>query len=515
MKLRILIIMMGLSRTMVSAQSNFFPGTGSVGIGTITPDTSAILEIKSTQQGVLIPRMKKVQRDSIHIPTTGLLIYQTNGTPGFYYYNGSLWTPLSPSGANTALSNLKSPSVNSVLQPLADDSINLGAPDRNWKSTYLKSINIDGDVFVYDGNNRDSDNTFIGATHNFTNVGGKNTWVGNNAGAGNITGYDNTFVGYSAGKSNTIGSRNSFFGKNAGLTTKGGLKLTFLGSNAGKANTTALSNAFVGAFSGYKTKTGGVNAFFGDQTGTLNISNVQNVCIGSHSGVINVGSGNSFIGYSSGAKITTGANNTFVGSGADATLLSASNSIAIGYLATVDQSNVIRFGDTDVIKIGIGCSPLTDDVLDFQVTTAKLTTGGAWTNASDRKLKNNFQNLNSDDILEKVNLLRIQRWHYIADQDASTHIGPVAQEFYQLFEAGDDSTIATTDPSGVALKAIQALTEKGEHKDAIIAQQKSQIEELKTMIADLRQSLSQYSLNYQNSKEQIENSIDQKKTGAK
>jgi hypothetical protein len=282
-----------------------------------------------------------------------------------------------------------------------------------------------------------------------------------------------------------------------------------LGYGAGRANTAGSSNTFVGYRSGIKNTKGGVNTFFGDLTGSLNTTGVQNVYFGSLSGTNNNGSNNTCVGYSSGAQITTGASNTFIGANADATLLSATNSIAIGYLATVDQNNVIRFGDTAITKIGIGCTPLTDDILDFQVTTAKLTTGGAWTNASDRKLKNNFQDLDANDILDKIDQLHIQRWHYIADRDASTHIGPVAQDFYHLFRVGDDTTISTIDPSGVALMAIQELTEKGQRKDATITQQQAQIDELKNMIADMQQSLSQCCTSNQNSKEQQNNSIEQ------
>ncbi|MDQ6481786.1 exosporium glycoprotein BclB-related protein [Dyadobacter sp. LHD-138] len=64
-----------------------------VGIGTISPDGSAQLDVTSPNKGVLIPRMGKIARDGIGSPATGLLIYQTDNTPGFYYYNGSAWVP--------------------------------------------------------------------------------------------------------------------------------------------------------------------------------------------------------------------------------------------------------------------------------------------------------------------------------------------------------------------------------------------------------------------------------------
>jgi hypothetical protein len=72
-----------------SAQTNTFPSTGASGIGTTTPAASSLLEINSTSKGVLLPRMSKTQRDNIVNPSTGLIIYQTNNTPGFYYYDDS------------------------------------------------------------------------------------------------------------------------------------------------------------------------------------------------------------------------------------------------------------------------------------------------------------------------------------------------------------------------------------------------------------------------------------------
>jgi len=62
-----------------------------VGIGTATPDASAALDITSTTGGLLPPRMTTTQRDAISPAATGLMIYQTDGTAGFYYYNGSSW----------------------------------------------------------------------------------------------------------------------------------------------------------------------------------------------------------------------------------------------------------------------------------------------------------------------------------------------------------------------------------------------------------------------------------------
>jgi len=66
-------------------------------------NSSAMLDVSSTTQGVLVPRMTAAQRALISSPATGLLVYQTDGTAGFYFYNGSAWTSLS-GGAGTVTS---------------------------------------------------------------------------------------------------------------------------------------------------------------------------------------------------------------------------------------------------------------------------------------------------------------------------------------------------------------------------------------------------------------------------
>ncbi len=65
------------------------------------PDPSAMLDVASTNSGILIPRMSQAQRDAISNPATGLMIYQTDNNPGFYYNSG---TPLFPVWVRISLS---------------------------------------------------------------------------------------------------------------------------------------------------------------------------------------------------------------------------------------------------------------------------------------------------------------------------------------------------------------------------------------------------------------------------
>ena len=65
------------------------------------PSASALLDIKSTTKGLLMPRMTSAQRSAIASPATGLMVFQTDGTSGFYYFNGSGWLQI---GGSTSLS---------------------------------------------------------------------------------------------------------------------------------------------------------------------------------------------------------------------------------------------------------------------------------------------------------------------------------------------------------------------------------------------------------------------------
>lgn len=127
-------------QTNIKAQ-NTFPATGSAGIGTTAPDTSALLEIKSVKKGLLMPRMSIGQRDAIATPATGLMIYQTNSTPGFYYYDGSKWVAVSTVYATRTLGNLTAPTALKVdLLPASTNNASIGSSTLLWKDVNLYNL---------------------------------------------------------------------------------------------------------------------------------------------------------------------------------------------------------------------------------------------------------------------------------------------------------------------------------------------------------------------------------------
>jgi hypothetical protein len=55
-----------------------------VGIGTTNPDVTSILDIQSSNKGLLIPRMTKTERDNIITPALALQIYNTTDNTSIY-----------------------------------------------------------------------------------------------------------------------------------------------------------------------------------------------------------------------------------------------------------------------------------------------------------------------------------------------------------------------------------------------------------------------------------------------
>ncbi|MDH4035227.1 MAG: tail fiber domain-containing protein [candidate division Zixibacteria bacterium] len=115
--------------------------------------------------------------------------------------------------------------------------------------------------------------------------------------------------------------------------------------------------------------------------------------------------------------------------------------------------------------------------------------GSQWLAGSDRNKKRIVQAVEGREMLERISQLPIYRWSY-KEQDASIqHIGPMAQDFYSIFKIGDnDETIATLDPSGVALAAIKELyraNQKLETKTNEIEDLKAEMAQMKVLLKDI------------------------------
>jgi len=92
-------------------------------------------------------------------------------------------------------------------------------------------------------------------------------------------------------------------------------------------------------------------------------------------------------------------------------------------------------------------------------TGAYLSTGGVWTNTSDRNRKHHFEAVSGEDVLARLRGMDVLTWSYRDENDSLRHMGPMAQDFHAAFGLGgaDSTHIATVDADGVALAAVQAL----------------------------------------------------------
>ena len=312
MKTIVTLLFVIVIANVVHAQ-NIFPSTGAAGIGTTVPDASALLEINSNSQGFLPPRMKQADRIAIKFPATGLLLYQTDGTKGLYYFNGSAWTTLAPISANTKLSNLSSPTaINLSLLPKTTTSLDLGSSLLNWKNIYLSGSIYQGSTRIF---NTGNGIVAVGDNSLLNNTGSANTATGYSSLNHNTTGRSNTAAGFMALLSNTTGNNNTAAGVAAlGFNTTGSFN-TATGDSALAFNNTGINNTANGKNALYYNTGGerntatGSNALFSNSTGSWNVANGAEALYANTTGYFNTANG-----FYSLNKNTTGSRNTSAGS---------------------------------------------------------------------------------------------------------------------------------------------------------------------------------------------------------
>jgi len=304
-----------------------------VGIGTTTPDASALLDITSSTKGMLIPRMTSAQRSAIATPATGLQVYQTDGTKGFYYFDGTAWAQLGagggPSGWSMTGNAGTNPATNFIgttdAQPFIgkanNEQVFRFAPNSNTTVIGYQANHADYTGGTYNHvvgykagyNNAGSFGHFDGLQAGYNNTGNNNQFIGYNAGYTNTSGYSNLFVGSAAGYSNTSGFQNVFTGYQAGYSNTSGGGDQFIGYQAGFKNSIGGNNQFSGYQAGFNNTSGNYNFFDGFNAGKSNIIGQNNYFSGYQAGYSNTADNNHFAGFKAGYTNTTGYYNQFTG----------------------------------------------------------------------------------------------------------------------------------------------------------------------------------------------------------
>ncbi|REC60567.1 hypothetical protein DRF65_20105 [Chryseobacterium pennae] len=312
----------------------FFENTfqAQIGINTIMPNPSSVLEVAGSDKGILIPRIALTgSSDTITIPSPAhsLMIYNTssaNGMASGYYY----WS--TPAGRWTKVLDDLTPIVMT-----------------GWSLTGNSGM-VNGVNFIGTSDNIDvifKRNNIVSGVLNTTN-----TIFGVNSLTANTTGLNNTAVGVNNLISNTIGSMNTAIGAEVLSSNKSGIQNTGYGYRALYSNLDGNNNVANGYFSLFSAKSTIANVGIGASSLRELISGDYNIGIGGDAlRMIPGGRGNTAIGGSAGSNLNTANNyNTFIGFRAGTGLVSGKSNTIIGanvsgLPASLSNNIIIADGD--------------------------------------------------------------------------------------------------------------------------------------------------------------------------
>ncbi len=308
-------------------------------------DPSAMFDVKSTTGGILIPRMNQAQRNAITSPATGLMVYQTDNTDGFYYYDGAGWNYIGAPDNDWTVSGNDLYSNNS-------GNVGIGTPTPGAKLDVVGHIWQTGtgsSVFLGEnaGLNDDlSDNV--------------NVFVGKNSGQSNGNGANNVAIGFNSLLANSAGSRNTVVGSSASWFSNGNSNVSVgyfsCANNQTGSYNTALGTYANNAFSGSSNNTAvGFEAIgefdpiawaLGRYTGDRLTGVGADALFKNKEGIRNTG-----VGYKALYDNETGNYNTAIGYGAAQNINGLENTTALGNGATPTASNQVVLGDGSVTQV--------------------------------------------------------------------------------------------------------------------------------------------------------------------
>lgn len=514
-----------------------------VGIGTTNPEGA--LDITSSTQGILIPRVSLlatnvaapvVNPSTLGAPLTSTLVYNnatagtstTAVTPGYYYWDGSKWIRLNTESSWSLYGNSNTnPSIN-FLGTLDDNDLVFRR--NNIVSGKLTSTNTSFGV-----------NTFSNSSTTAT----RSVAIGVNALKLNVSGNDNTAIGYSALENNTTGSQNTAIGVSSLMTNSSGGYNVAIGYSCLERNTTGILNTAIGHSSLYNNLNGRSNTAIGKSALERNISGNNNVAGGSYSLFNNqTGQDNIALGKSALERNINGSNNIAIGTSSLYNNQATSNNISIGHESQLNNLSgernttlgvralYINSYGSDNIAIGhnafyngnysnsIAIGNNANVSADNQVrigNNATTSIGGfaSWTNVSDKRFKKNIdykkvpgldfilklkpvvynldlENINTFLKLPKNNLNTDTKNEIVQTGFIAQEVAVVATEIGYDF-SGVDKPKNNDDFYGLRYaefvvpltKAIQEQQEQIEKQQEELNNQKKEIAELKLLISKI------------------------------
>jgi hypothetical protein len=212
------------------------------------------------------------------------------------------------------------------------------------------------------------------------------------------------------------------------------------------------------------------------------------------------GQGNIAIGYD---VRTTNPYSVAIGNRAYAI---ADKSVCIGsYVSANNKNGSFVFGDGSTTNF-LNATNLDQFISRFNggyvmYSNTALTTGvymntgvSGWTNVSDKNKKENFEELDGEEVLDKLKEIPVTRWNYKNSDTSIKYIGPYAQDFYAAFGLGgsDSLGINTISMDGVNMLAVKALidrTEELQEMEEKVEESEAKLEKQEAEIAELKAEL--------------------------
>lgn len=324
-------------------------------------NASALLDVKSTQKGVLIPRMSRTERNAIASPAAGLLIYQTGpDSIGYHYYDGTRWSTVL-SNSNSDLLAWRTGGNTGTI----DGSHYIGTTDNiplNFRVNNQKAGRIDqvsgNSFFGYqaaNANTAGAGNTAMGYQSLLANQSGNNnTAVGYLASRDNISGGQNTAAGYASMILNT-GSNNTAYGFYSMYNNVAGSNATAIGYQSmlyANNTSTPFTNNNVAV---------GFEALKGSATPAAN-TGLYNSAIGYQALLNNSsGSANTGLGYLALQNNTTGYSNTAAG-------MDAMKANTTGYNNTATGVQALTANTSGTFNTATGVAALSSNTTGYNNT---------------------------------------------------------------------------------------------------------------------------------------------------
>ena len=339
----------------LSAQTSNIQQRTSINDDGAAPDSSAILDVQSTDKGILMPRMTSGQRANIVHPATGLLVFQSDSPSGFWFYADTSWVHLS-----TPQSTISDADKDTKIQV-----------DKNNIDNDKIYFELDGtEHFVMDGprlevlNSGNSVFMGVGAGMHDDLTANNNVGIGRLALHQNIGGSQNVAVGAFALTDNTIGHDNTALGRGTLANNINGNKNVSVGFSSMFFNTSGNNNIGVGYFALSSNTTGNNNTASGFYTMWRNTTGSNNVAYGPRTMLDN----------------TVGSSNVAIGAGALHENKDRSNLVAIGDSALFRNGEYTNFSYDAIANTAIGSKTLFYNILGRYNTATGYR--AAYTNSS-------------------------------------------------------------------------------------------------------------------------------------